>query len=219
MEGQILEHLRNMKPAVTFVSPLRTLHSGLAIKRRPRLDTPEMKEQARREQDLARITYPRESEIPRAPREPAGRAETSITPDTLLISLVCKNPRQPPSEEPPVLFTPPQPMPFIPPPLAPSPTDPYYQLYLSQMGPLLLGQKKRVQIDPRTNKPVNWRTVPCRLYHSPQGCTRGDNCHFIHDTNYSGRPMPSDSKRNNEARQRTFKQMENVIPGPESYSS
>ena len=213
VEGQILEHLRNMKPVVTFVSPLRTPHPGLKLKRRPRLDTHEMKEQARREQDLARITYPRESEIPRAPREPAGRAETHITPDTPLIPLVCKNPHPPPAEEKPAAYLQPPAMPFVPPPMQ---ADPYYQLFLSQMSPLLIGQKKRVQIDPRTNKPVNYKTVPCRLFHSPSGCTRGDNCHFIHDTNYSGRPIPSDWKKNSDVRQKSTK-MENLVPGPESY--
>lgn len=27
---------------------------------------------------------------------------------------------------------------------------------------------------------VNYRTIPCRNYHGPTGCTRGDFCHFIH---------------------------------------
>lgn len=29
-------------------------------------------------------------------------------------------------------------------------------------------------------KPGNYRTVPCRNFHGPTGCTRGDFCHFIH---------------------------------------
>ncbi len=32
--------------------------------------------------------------------------------------------------------------------------------------------------------PKNIRTVPCRNYHGPQGCTRGDYCHFIHAFGY-----------------------------------
>lgn len=39
-------------------------------------------------------------------------------------------------------------------------------------------------------KPHNYKTVPCVFFHSPQGCSRGENCHFIHDYNYSGRETP-----------------------------
>ncbi|TNV86932.1 hypothetical protein FGO68_gene12121 [Halteria grandinella] len=38
----------------------------------------------------------------------------------------------------------------------------------------------------------NFRTVPCRLYHGPQGCTRGDQCHFIHDPIYQGIDIPKE---------------------------
>jgi hypothetical protein len=48
-------------------------------------------------------------------------------------------------------------------------------------------------------KPHNYKTVPCVFFHSPQGCSRGDNCHFIHDWNYNGRETPNMRKyvRNN----------------------
>ena len=39
-------------------------------------------------------------------------------------------------------------------------------------------------------KPQNYRTVPCRLFHSTVGCSRGDFCHFIHDERFSGREIP-----------------------------
>lgn len=39
-------------------------------------------------------------------------------------------------------------------------------------------------------KPVKYRTEPCRNFHSSNGCTYGDNCHFIHDFNYAGKPIP-----------------------------
>ena len=35
-------------------------------------------------------------------------------------------------------------------------------------------------IGPQPINPKNFRTVPCRLYHGPTGCTRGEFCHFIH---------------------------------------
>ena len=31
-----------------------------------------------------------------------------------------------------------------------------------------------------------YKTKPCRNYHSSTGCTRGDNCFFIHDPNFKG---------------------------------
>lgn len=27
----------------------------------------------------------------------------------------------------------------------------------------------------------NFKTVPCKYYHSPQGCVKANNCTFIHD--------------------------------------
>jgi len=32
--------------------------------------------------------------------------------------------------------------------------------------------------------PKNFRTVPCRNYHGPAGCARGETCHFIHALGY-----------------------------------
>lgn len=40
--------------------------------------------------------------------------------------------------------------------------------------------------------PKNYRTVPCRLYHGPTGCTRGDFCHFIHAIGFEQREIPRD---------------------------
>ncbi|CAD8159943.1 unnamed protein product [Paramecium octaurelia] len=35
-----------------------------------------------------------------------------------------------------------------------------------------------------------YKTKHCHNFHSPIGCTRGDNCNFIHDSRYPGRPAP-----------------------------
>jgi hypothetical protein len=35
-------------------------------------------------------------------------------------------------------------------------------------------------------KPLNYKTAPCKLFHSPTGCTRGEFCHFIHEPVYQG---------------------------------
>eukprot|EP01017_Pseudomicrothorax_dubius_P045484 TRINITY_DN7868_c0_g1_i1.p1 TRINITY_DN7868_c0_g1~~TRINITY_DN7868_c0_g1_i1.p1 ORF type:complete len:190 (-),score=31.55 TRINITY_DN7868_c0_g1_i1:174-743(-) len=43
-------------------------------------------------------------------------------------------------------------------------------------------------------RPANYKTVPCRLFHSPIGCERGEGCHFIHDYTYAGRETPNMQK-------------------------
>ena len=49
-------------------------------------------------------------------------------------------------------------------------------------------------------KPVNYKTVPCRLYHSPIGCARGEFCHFIHDQEYQGKELPPELWKNKRKR-------------------
>ena len=39
-------------------------------------------------------------------------------------------------------------------------------------------------------KPPNYKTVPCRLFHSSVGCTRGEYCHFVHNPQFAGREIP-----------------------------
>ena len=43
-----------------------------------------------------------------------------------------------------------------------------------------------------------YKTKPCRNYHSSLGCTRGDNCFFIHDPNFKGREIQNFDPRNYE---------------------
>lgn len=40
------------------------------------------------------------------------------------------------------------------------------------------------KMGPQFINPKNYRTVPCRNYHGPTGCTRGDFCHYIHAVGY-----------------------------------
>lgn len=42
----------------------------------------------------------------------------------------------------------------------------------------------------------NFKTVPCKYFHSPQGCVKANNCTFIHDEEYAGKPTPSMLKSN-----------------------
>ena len=43
-----------------------------------------------------------------------------------------------------------------------------------------------------------YKTKACRNYHSSVGCTRGENCFFIHDPNYIGVEIPNFDSRNYE---------------------
>jgi hypothetical protein len=71
------------------------------------------------------------------------------------------------------------------------------------------------------------KTVPCRLYHSPVGCERGDNCDFIHDANYKGLPTPNMEKyvrpidrlsKNQEVNSKNQMRFDQLIPkGDHSY--
>ena len=45
---------------------------------------------------------------------------------------------------------------------------------------------------------AKYKTKPCRNYHSSTGCTRGDNCFFIHDPNFQGREIQNFDPRNYE---------------------
>ena len=56
-----------------------------------------------------------------------------------------------------------------------------------------------------------YKTKPCRNYHSSTGCTRGDNCFFIHDPNFKGREIQNFDLRNYE---RNFPlQIPGMLPG------
>lgn len=70
--------------------------------------------------------------------------------------------------------------------------------------------RKRMENVPR---PPNYKTVPCRLYHSPVGCARGEFCHFIHDPEYAGRELPSDLWKSKRRRHESFYGPPPAFPG------
>ena len=58
---------------------------------------------------------------------------------------------------------------------------------------------------------AKYKTKPCRNYHSSIGCTRGENCFFIHDPNFKGREIQNFDPRNYE---RNFPlQIPGILPG------
>ena len=126
-----------------------------------------------------------------------------------------------------------QPQPPPPPRLGPLPSAPIPQynammpsmaiydpaVLANPMDPYSLMNKTRALYNPVTKKPQNYRTVPCRRFHSADGCERGDNCHFIHDFQFQGRPIPNfqDWKNNNVSRQRNMQGMNNYTMGVPAY--
>lgn len=56
----------------------------------------------------------------------------------------------------------------------------------------MVGVIPQSEFDKRKNSKL--KTVPCVFYHSPTGCHHGDNCNFIHDKNYKGKPTPNMDK-------------------------
>lgn len=154
-ETQVTERLRNMRPVVNYTAPLRTLHTDLRLRsKRGKVDTQEAQEQARREAQLLKVTYVRESEIPRTPREPASKAETCVSADVPVVPLVTKVAR--PATRPSVVFS-----------------------VLPQMYP----QNPMGWAYTYVQKPMDsmsYKSIPCKMFLSPQGCPRGEACPFLH---------------------------------------
>eukprot|EP00347_Sterkiella_histriomuscorum_P021810 403332689 len=61
---------------------------------------------------------------------------------------------------------------------------------MNQMQQLQTQQQPQIQQQQSHLKPKNYKTVPCRQYHGPEGCSRGDTCHFIHEPQYQGVDLP-----------------------------
>ena len=86
------------------------------------------------------------------------------------------------------------------------------------MDPYGMMNKTRMLYNPITKKPQNYRTVPCRRFHSADGCDRGDNCHFIHDFQHQGRPIPnSHDWKNNNMMKRNMQPQNSYNPAMPSY--
>lgn len=76
------------------------------------------------------------------------------------------------------------------PPPAPTPPPPVYpvQQPVAQNKELLL----RNNLERLRLLPENFRTIPCKHFHGPPGCMRGELCHFIHLLECKDREIPKD---------------------------
>lgn len=104
-----------------------------------------------------------------------------------------------------------------------APAPGYYQPMNPLYSPVFPGvmsnpaiNKKPFVINPLTNKPPGFKTLPCRNFHSVIGCQRGDNCHFVHDFTFQGRPIPNFEqwKHSNEERLKNITQSSPVYFPP-----
>ena len=217
-----------MTPRIMYTSLVCNLYSAQKIPRSDRCKKPDSLErldQERREQTVLKVIYQRESDVPKAPREATG-PEKAVTVCSQAVPLI-------PSFK--VNFTPPLPQQTIemakpaPMPVMPTPSMPIQQPMMDQMAmysmmyqnpgvqyPMML---PRVFVNQRNSRPPNYRTEPCRNFHSPAGCTHGDNCHFIHDFDYPGVPIPDLDKwrRSNETRMKNIKAMQSMNYGMATY--
>ena len=74
---------------------------------------------------------------------------------------------------------------------------------IQQIPPAPQTQISNNQIDPRMFMEsasrmniLKYKTKACRHYHSSVGCTRGENCFFVHDPQYKGVEIPNFDSRN-----------------------
>lgn len=65
------------------------------------------------------------------------------------------------------------------------PNNQYSAAYPESSSNPLIDKKMFMESASRMNI-QKYKTKPCRNYHSSIGCTRGENCFFIHDPNYKG---------------------------------
>jgi hypothetical protein len=109
------------------------------------------------------------------------------TPDTTTTNIVNTNPN----------YTNPNPNMFMPNPYfnlsnMPMPLiNPLNNNLNNSVNPLLDPAKRFYGAAESKMNMIKYRTKPCRNYHGPNGCMRGDNCHFIHDPSYIGKEIPN----------------------------
>lgn len=71
--------------------------------------------------------------------------------------------------------------------------------YGSQLNPINhMNQMNMMMQNNYVKKPLpaKYKTRPCNNFHGPNGCLRGESCHFIHDVNFPGREIPNFNPNN-----------------------
>lgn len=157
----------------------RIHYSSLLVQRvqkstRAAVDSNERAEVSKQLQRSRAVLYERESDIPRCPQD-RGVSEIGCIP---IVPLERVRTNQIGTAVKMLEMAPPQP-------------EIKFDFLPFMMADSLYQNKAKVKFDPITKKPQNYRTLPCLKFHSTEGCIRGDNCHFIHDFDFAGRPIPN----------------------------
>ena len=169
-----------------------------------------MLDEAKRQQASFRVSYQREGDIPKVPSDgfKYSFADMVFIPSQKIIQPLKSDGMQ----QTPVMM-----------PMNPLPSnimDPNYLnlMMMSQSSSMPL-YFPRVMLNNSNTKPINYRTEACKNFHSAASCTHGDACHFIHDFNFEGRPIPNmaEWRKNNSIRSKNMESMKGIQMGYPSY--
>ncbi len=84
-------------------------------------------------------------------------------------------------------------------------------------------QQQDLTFNPISGRTDKFKTVPCKYFHSQQGCSKTENCTFIHDEKFAGQNIPSVNKYSSMNRVRNdYSEMSSSIvppPTPNNYQA
>ena len=188
-EDNIKSLLENMTPKIFYSNLSSIFYSEIIIPksfRAKNLETSEYSEENNRQHSSLRVSYLRESDIPKVPYDNMSfsYAEAVFIPSQKIM--------QPPKIEIPVQPSMMMPIPSIPGIIPGNLMDPnYMNMMMMSQPPTMPMYFPKILLNNSNTKPINYRTEACKNFHSAAGCTHGDACHFIHDFTYEGRPIPN----------------------------
>lgn len=164
-----------------------------------------------RETNNLRAIYQVDLDVPPIPLE-GNNLTSHISPDTEIIPI-----KKTQKEENTNKLNHSHPLNYIPTQLPTNLIDPSMSIF--NTNPNLPSYFPKTLISGNINKPVNYQTEACRNFHSQTGCSHGDNCHFIHDFAFEGRPIPNleEWRRTNPNRITNLKKMREMQMGAASY--
>ena len=179
-----------------------------------KVETSEMTEETRRQQASFRVSYQREGDIPRVPCDDFKYSYADVVfipPQKIIQQLEPKIQVQAP------LMMPMNPIPGIMPGNVMDPN--YLNLMMMAQTPAMPMYFPKLLLNNSNTKPINYRTEACKNFHSAASCTHGDACHFIHDFNFEGRPIPNmaEWRKNNSIRSKNMESMKGIQMGYPSY--
>lgn len=199
-----------MTPKVLYSTLFSIIYIEISTPRnyRPKnVQTAEMNEEYKRQQSTFRVIYQRESDIPRVPHDnfSSTTAEIVIIPSHKIVP-AAKTDMNSQS----YMMMQNAPIQGIMPGNIMDPS--YVSMMMTPSMPMPMYLPKIINTNTR---PINYRTEACKNFHSAAGCTHGDACHFIHDFDFEGRPIPNmaEWRKNNQTRNKNIETMKNMQMG------